>query len=762
MSFRVRPSAGVSRRWGSFLVQALFGGPPSLLMAVASASSVLLLALRSIDSLYLAALELHAVAGVLCLLFLILAFLARALPVMGLRVLLWRLPILLVILINPVTVPTPLIYLTWTPGLLWLDWVCCRWALRRVGCSTPYVDQEFWRFLDYAVVVAATVSGLRALNFTQKLSVPFIEYHWVALPVLVLWFTMRRYRATAGIQRRRRVVAGAVVVLAVTGVLYHRKHMEQPRGDDLHAPGLHRPVARMSDLPSLVPSQRDFLNGSAGCAAQKCHTAIVDQWRGSSHRFSVENRFYQKSVKLFMETQGVEHVRLCINCHDPSLALSPDAEKRYAAGDIHSSEGVSCKGCHAIKAANTTQGDGLYTIQEPTRYLNDTAPIGTPEREDFLEAVRLGPRPHVRDLLVPGAPDRSRLCASCHLVTVPKALGGREFQLHTLFAQWEKSAWKDHFDCVDCHFPRFQIDNESYAFFDHRVMGINADLDLSANVAAVDAGMVRRTSDYVLRYIAGDLKRGSYPAREVDYTGSYYGGLKVALPEVNALGIHSPPEYIKYFAMLYYLSGGPIIDLAVQVDQRLSSDGRLQLSARTTNVRVGHDFPSGPIDVQEVWLEALLADAQGRIVAHVGSQDAQHEVDPLAPRLGAKGIEDADGKALLRHEFWKTAKVVDKRVLKAFAAVEDHLSLPLGAQPSGTYTLTVRWNFRRMNQRIANWLWEDRSVTMPVIVLDSSVIQLTIRPDGAGRPTVRSERPRRPERRSFDDLSKMWIKGLFL
>jgi len=470
-----------------------------------------------------------------------------------------------------------------------------------------------------------------------------------------------------------------------------------------------------------------MLLGSDTCSGTSCHTDLVNQWRGSPHRFSVNNLFFKKQIALFIEMEGPEYVRICINCHDPVAALLPDAEERYARGEIDNPEGISCKACHVITAFDETRGNGLYFIKAPFSYPFDGSPEGSEERSIHDSAIHSDQRRHLRSYRRKQLYRKSNYCITCHLVTVPEQItGGKALRLHTLFDQWSGSKWEEITNCVDCHLPRFQMDLNGYSFFDHRIMGINTDLLLTAEVPLGDVPYVKDYNYFVGRYLAGDLSKGAY---EVVADPSTYKFRKNPKREINIFQLFYPSEITRFLSSSIFLASGPILNLEVTGLNTATPENRLEVHTRTTNIRVGHNFPSGPIDVQEIWLEGILKEGSNSTIAHVGGMDENHYVDPSAPILGSRGIIDSEGQPLLRHEFWKAAAVIDKRVLVPFGSTEDRLLLPLPDPPIGEYNLIIRWNFRRMNQRIVDWVWEGENVSMPVIVLDYSNVKFAIETD---------------------------------
>jgi hypothetical protein len=694
-------------------------------------------------------LQVHVFLGSLALVsFLVLAF-RRFRRALGLRYALWKIPVLALVIFSNFVPFTGEMLLACTSTVLLLDWRWTRRVMARQGATAAALLQARRTYLDFAVLLQSLLTGLLIAVACSPVMLMFHRIHGLALPLLVVWFAARRIRPLAPVARMASSAA-LLAFLVVVGWLYYAKQIDRSAEVDKTRPDVLSTVERTADVGQLKPNAHPPLGGSLRCGGPGCHNDITNQWRGSSHRFSVDNAFFQKEVALFIEMEGTEYVRTCINCHDPIAALTPGAEALYASGRYDNPEGISCPACHSITTYDAERGNGLYTIKAPVPYPDENGAPGSRDRARHDAALHLDPRSHLRDFRRKSLYRGSEYCITCHLVHMPSEVtGGPPATLHTLFDQWRNSEWSEVLNCVDCHMPRFQMDENGYTFFDHRFLGINSDLLLGAKVAPEDAVYVQDFIDYTTRYIAGDLDTGAY---EVLADPCAYLFSRNPAGEINPFTLGSLKEIRRYFATMFFLSAGPIIDMVAKVSESLTPARGLRVDVTTSNARVGHNFPSGPIDVQEIWLEAELLDSAGAVVDRMGALDADNFVDPRSPILGCRGVEDAQGRPLVRHEFWKIAKIIGKRVLEPFGSVEDVVELRLPEVPAGEYRLKLKWNFRRMSQRIANWVWDGKGVTMPVMVLDESEHAIVVKRQDDGSYAVDTTLVSRPGRRDPRDI----------
>ncbi len=702
----------------------------SVFMALTGLSGLTLMPFRDVDIPYLTRLTFHVAVGLLNIIFLVGMALLHFKRVLGWQAAIGRLFLYAVIFLFFLVPFTGSLIMICTTLLLWIDWRLARRRLRRMHVPSDEISQARSLYLDYAVVLQLSMTGWLTYIGCLSFFLPIHRIHALTLPAAVLWFSVRHIRSLRLLPKTL-ATAGLVAFIAACGSLYYWKQILRNDETDVTYPDVYQTVESSASRHLLKPANPSMLQDSASCSGKACHTVLVDQWRGSAHRFSVNNRFFQKQVALFIEMEGTTYVRTCINCHDPATALLPDAEERYARGEIDNPEGVSCKACHTITAFDGTRGNGLYTIKAPFSYPFDGYPEGSVERSRHDAAIHADPRRHLRSYRRKTFYRSSDYCIACHLITVPEELtGGPVLRLHTLFDQWRGSKWEKATNCVDCHLPRMQMDVHGYSFFDHRIMGSNVDLALAADVPTSELPYVEDYTSFTKRYLAGDLAKGRY---EVVAEPAAYTFRQNPRRQINPLLFFYPSEIMRYLYAASFLSRGPILNLEVTGLHIEKPGQRLKIHTRTTNVRVGHNFPSGPIDVQEVWLQAVLRNEAGQLIAQIGGVDHRHYVDPHAPILGSRGIQDSQGRQLLRHEFWKAASVIDRRVLGPFESVEDTLVLPIRPPVEGTYSLEIRWNFRRINQRIADWVWDNQGVTMPIVELDRSTLTFTIEKDPSNK-----------------------------
>ena len=418
-------------------------------------------------------------------------------------------------------------------------------------------------------------------------------------------------------------------------------------------------------FPHMDPAvKRD----SMSCMAAGCHPEVGREWASSPHRFSATNAFYRAAVGDLVARGDMEGAVFCANCHDPERVLTGEIAAAYADGTIpeDGTDGVSCLVCHTMTSVGSDPpGNGLFSVA--------VAPPHTTDPAAFREDVLLDARRHTELLGLDEFVLSPMACRTCHRLQLGAdhgvlVDGGVVLQNQGLP---ESAPGYGATFCEECHLPRIRREFDQYT---HRMPGINVDQALYVPMS--------HPEDPEL------LEAYSAAAREQSGLTPYVPLESAAWPPPLA-----PPTY-------FVAVDAPPRILSLRVRPTATSD-TVRLATTTRNVRVGHDFPSGPLDLQQVWMEVRVTDATGAVLHHVGGVDDTGAIVGDPPRLGGREL-DAAGQDIRRHRLFEIAKV-EKRVLLLGAAAEDVLEVSLPPDVVWPLEVRARWLFRRANPSFARW-----------------------------------------------------------
>jgi hypothetical protein len=525
------------------------------------------------------------------------------------------------------------------------------------------------------------------------------------------------------------VTAGLFAVIVALVLLYRPPTLVNRFADDYSYPfGKDRPFA-----PSLASTTTGgafdsrSLSGSKSCGTSGCHQEIYDEWSVSAHRYSAMDPAFQKVQTVMAEQNGAESTRYCGGCHDPISLFS--GTKNIFAKDLTNlagfQEGVSCVSCHSIKKTDI-KGNANYQMAQPSRYLFELEDRDrTRWMRDFL--IRSYPQYHVESLQHKLF-KRPEFCAACHKQFIDEEINKVGWvQLQNQFDAWRKSRWNEPGDptktieCRECHMPLQESTDP----------GSGDDLDY--NRSPKDKKHRSHRFLGANQFIPTVLKLPG-AERHVALTGEWLRG-EIDIPEIA-------DKWRR----------GPAVPIALVVPDHVRPGEPVAIQARLTNTKVGHDFPTGPLDIIQAWVEISVTDQLGNVVFQSGRRDDRHFIVPGSFMFKAEPV-DQYGNLIDRHNLWEMVGVRYRRSI--FPGLSDQAEYsflcpttaaaaappPIGngsrldrvvtvpAAPERVTTLHVeaRLMYRKADQFLLNFLFGEASgltATVTVVSEDRKTIRV--------------------------------------
>jgi hypothetical protein len=564
-----------------------------------------------------------------------------------------------------------------------------------------------------------------------------------ALPhVILLLVRIARVLPAAPRYVRQSLAIAAVGVLAVAlGPFAYSgpKYVNEFPADYSYAFGKDRPFA-----PSLARTSTSgafdarTLAGSQSCGTTGCHADIVKEWQPSAHRYAAMDPLFQFIQTTMAKQNGAESTRYCAGCHDPISLFSGTKNifvKEEDLTGVHGfQEGVSCLACHSIKETDV-KGNAAYTISQPTEYLWQWESEGTGRlARDFL--IRTYPDEHNKlSKRLFKAPE---YCAACHKQFIDVEVNRVGWvQLQNQYDNWANSHWNTKGDptktveCRECHMPLVD----------------------STDPAAGDAGDYNRSPS--------DGKHRSH---------RFIAANQLVPPLLKLEGwqeqVRLTEEWLKGRTRVPEIEGkwasGPIVNVALEIGSP-SRQSVIPIRVVMTSNKVGHDYPTGPLDMIQSWVELRVADEQGREIFSSGTRDERNFIAAGSFLFKAEPV-DQQGNLIDRHNLWEMVGVRFRRSLfpgysdtveynvdcgSVFAPVASHgndpvpgrFAVPSPARP-GRYTVTAILQYRKVDQFLVNYLLGQNSgITAPVVEIGraTAVFEITrpARTAAGSAPTVR-------------------------
>ncbi len=539
--------------------------------------------------------------------------------------------------------------------------------------------------------------------------------------------------------RQAAAVAGAgLAVTALLAVAFPgTRYVNRFPKDYSYLHGKGRPFA-----PSLARTSTGgafdarSLAGSMSCGTAGCHSEIVEEWKPSAHRYAAMDPIFQGIQTVMAKQNGAESTRYCGGCHDP-ISLFSGTKNIFVeklTGLEGYNEGISCLVCHSVQKTDI-QGNANFTVVQPRQYLWQwsTTGVGRVAR-DFL--IRSYPAEHLKlSKRMYKAPE---YCAACHKQFIDQEVNRVGWvQLQNQYDNWKASHWNHKGDaahtveCRECHMPLVASHDPAAG-------------DTSDYNRRIDDGKHRSHRFLAANSMMPNMLHLDGAARQTALTEEWLQG-KIAIPEIRDKWAE-----------------GPVVKMRIEAPGEAAPGEKIPIRLILTSNKVGHDFPTGPLDLIQSWVEISVVDEGGKVIFASGRRNEKHFIEPGTFLFKAEPV-DQYGNLIDRHNLWEMVGVRYRRSLfpgysdtvEYQAACPSSVSAAARAGKSGEldetkkfevapkgrpgeYVITAVLHYRKIDQFLLNYVLGEKSgVTAPVVDIARASATVAIRTKGAG-PARRS------------------------
>ena len=287
-------------------------------------------------------------------------------------------------------------------------------------------------------------------------------------------------------------------------------------------------------------------------------------------------------------------------------------------------------------------------LELPDRYLYEgsEAPIATALNR-FL--IRSYPEKHVETFKRPLYKD-SEFCAACHKQTplpgIDTSAGLAQEQNE--YDSWKSSRWyhpedeNRNVECRECHMPL--VDSSDPA------SGDDVDPYRSRGDGKHRSHRMLASNMYIPAVM--DIPGGD---EQAELTIAWLRG-EIEVPEIE-----------------YKWTTGPVVELDILAPDEIEPGELVNLKLHMYNNKTGHDFPAGPLDVLESWVEVTVEDNLGNVLMQLGEE---RNVNPSidAPVVYKADWYDRQGLPVERHNLWDVVGASYKRTIASGA--DDLVDVP--------------------------------------------------------------------------------------
>jgi hypothetical protein len=507
--------------------------------------------------------------------------------------------------------------------------------------------------------------------------------------------------------------------------------------------------------PSLAKTETEgafdplSTGGSASCGTSGCHEEIYKEWEVSAHRYAAMDVAFQKIQSVMGEQNGPESTRYCGGCHDP-ISLFSGTKNIYTGSDdltndMGYQEGISCIACHAIKETDI-KGNANYVLTQPNRYMYELKQGSTAKFiSDFL--IRSYPKYHVETLQhkLFKSPE---FCAACHKQFIDEEVNNVGWvQLQNQYDKWKNSKWNHPgeagktVECRECHMPLVENSREP---------GRGDDMDYNRNKK--DGKHRNHRFLGANQFMASAMNLPGAREHE-ELTEKWLQG-KIDIPEIADKWVE-----------------GPAVPIEILAPESVTAGEEVKITTVLTNNKPGHDFPTGPIDIIQAWVEIIVTDQSGNEVFSSGKLDENHFIEPGSFVFKVEPV-DQYGNLIDKHNLWEMVGVrFNRSMFPGFSDQADYtFSCPSeviakNSKPTqnqnftfespGTSIeklhVTAKLKYRKIDQFLVNYLFgENSGITTPVTIVSEETKSILVKP-------VKSDAAKKIAKSSTNNLSEPFV-----
>lgn len=470
---------------------------------------------------------------------------------------------------------------------------------------------------------------------------------------------------------------GIILVVGAGGIFFARRQENLLVAD-------FSPSNARTTTGRVIPVE--LLGNSESCGTSGCHRAIYEDWAPAAHRYSAIDPFYQAIKTNYIRDRGPNSPRYCAGCHEPLPLVA--GEGILAHTGKGGSEGSSCAFCHSLRDTET-HGNANYAVRPPDRYLFELS--SHPALRQIANVlIRLHPEQHDRDYDVKPS-QTAEFCGTCHKQYINKVENGWGFvQLQDQYDDWKNGPWhtdpRRDLQCQDCHMREVASGdparNAKGFTHDHRILASN-------------------------NYVSEMLKLPG-AKRQIELVNEWIAG----------------QAYIPEIAKVW--PSGPIVPVQLETEGTIAPGRPATVRALVTNLKVGHAFPTGPLDVIEVWLEFQVSDARGETVYSAGTLAPDGSIQGRTIEYRAY-LLDKNAQPVFTHALWNVVGARDKRVLPPGGSDTTVFQFTPPRNVSGPLHCKLRLLYRKFNYQAQSMLFAaGNAPKIPIIEISKATLEIPL------------------------------------
>jgi hypothetical protein len=181
--------------------------------------------------------------------------------------------------------------------------------------------------------------------------------------------------------------------------------------------------------------------------------------------------------------------------------------------------------------------------------------------------------------------------------------------------------------------------------------------------------------------------------------------------------------------------GGPIVPIAIDAPASVKPGAKIKLRVTLDNAKVGHTFPTGPLDMIQSWVDVRVMQ-DGREVFRSGALDERGFLEEGAFELKSEGVDRA-GNLIDKHNLWDMVGARFRRAVHPGYADTETFTFECACEGQaprhperdlefaapgapGDLEITATLRYRKVNQALLNMLKPEGQERAPITDMGSA------------------------------------------
>jgi hypothetical protein len=190
---------------------------------------------------------------------------------------------------------------------------------------------------------------------------------------------------------------------------------------------------------------------------------------------------------------------------------------------------------------------------------------------------------------------------------------------------------------------------------------------------------------------------------------------------------------------------GPIIGIELEAPETVAPGESIPLRVVLSSNKVGHDFPTGPLDIIQSWVEIEVTDDAGNVTYASGRRDEKNYLEPGTFLFKVEPV-DQFGNLIDRHNLWEMVGVRFRRALfpgftdtvefdigcpsnvpgQALESSTAGHTIPASSGATTSYKIEAKLHYRKFDQFLLDYMFPEAGLTAPPVEISNATTTVRV------------------------------------